>query len=505
MADDIFDKVFSVFSRDDTGAGDQKHFLRQVQKALSTNKYGKFYKLKTGDVDVSFAYFIYDIYRTIVPVTSFMKNPAQLEKIRQITVEAYLDKASFEIAKRLRPEVVSRQVATANPQEYTKLLQADMAALTAAFDRNRTLVVNRCYALISAFCTFANFDFEGFLKKFDPGLKMIQGYIPKFLPLKGSIIAKHLEAFRATAAPLNVDGDWKTVFAIFKTALNGVDLIPFEQWQSLVLALRDVQNSGIMDLICQETYKDPLWQGKVVKIDDNLVQAWFEAKRAEIQGFIGGIADNQRGAKVKSLANAIFGTFDVTRLLGYTVKENAPYVKNGLDGLVHAAPLNYLSAFMEDFIEKELQDLCDILLIRGQWTNITLSREMSDAYNVLKDLPPVILEFDENLADTGKDGPRLKNALFRVDRDKSQVRYINSITAGLNDRAEEIISSATGALVVIGRHLKQLIDDFQKKPNDLVINWKELGLVSKSPLLERMQEDCKKVNYFVQLMQISMA
>ncbi|MDR1902588.1 MAG: hypothetical protein LBQ88_09945, partial [Treponema sp.] len=103
------------------------------------------------------------------------------------------------------------------------------------------------------------------------------------------------------------------------------------------------------------------------------------------------------------------------------------------------------------------------------------------------------------------DGPRLKNALFRVDRDKSQVRYINSITAGLNDKAEEMLNAALEALTVIGRHLKNLIDDYQKRPSDLVINWKELNLVSKSPILARMQEDYKKVGYFAQLLQAAMA
>jgi hypothetical protein len=505
MPDDIFDKVFSFISKDDGSDGDKRTFLRQVAKNLSTNKYAKFYKTRTEDVDVTFAYFMYDIYRIILPVVSFMKNPAQLERIRQITVEAYLDKPSFEIAKRLRPEVVAQQIKSANAPEYAQQLQADLQTLVTAFDRNRTIVVNRCYALISAFTKFVSFDFEGLLRKFDPGLKMIQGYIPKFLPLKGSIVVKHIEAFRATAAPLNVDGDWKTVFAIFKTALNGVELIPFDHWQNLIVSLRDVQTSGIMDLIAQATYKDPLWQGKVIKIDDNLVQVWLEGKRAEIQNSIGGIAENQRDAKIQSLANAIFGTPDVTRLSSYNTKENEPYIRNGLDGLLYAPPLNYLSAFMEDFIERELRDICDILLIRGQWTNIALAREMSEAYNVLKELPAQIQEFDENLSDAGKDGPRLKNALFRVDRDKSQVRYINSITAGLNDKAEEMLIAAANALVVVGKHLKNLSDDYQKKPNDLIINWKELNLASKSPILARMQDAYKRVSYFAQLLQAAMA
>jgi hypothetical protein len=32
------------------------------------------------------------------------------------------------------------------------------------------------------------------------------------------------------------------------------------------------------------------------------------------------------------------------------------------------------------------------------------------------------------------------------------------------------------------------------------MNWKELGLVSKTPIAQRLMDDYKKINYFVQLM-----
>jgi hypothetical protein len=55
-------------------------------------------------------------------------------------------------------------------------------------------------------------------------------------------------------------------------------------------------------------------------------------------------------------------------------------------------------------------------------------------------------------------------------------------------------------LVIVGKHMKDLITDFPKNPHDVLINWKELALYSKTPVDQRLTEAYKKINYFVQLM-----
>ncbi|MDR1127965.1 MAG: RNA dependent RNA polymerase [Treponema sp.] len=503
MAEDIFDKVFSLFSGDNDPDGNKRVFLRQVLKNLTQSKYAKFFKPRTEEVDPAFAYFLYDLYKTVLPLQSFVQNRSQLERIRQITVEAYLDKTSFEIARRIRSDAVSTMLKTMKPQELTKRLEADLRTLNTGFDANRTVAINRTYNLISAFVRFVSFDFAVILKRFDNGFKVGDpNYIPKFTAVRAVNLVKAIESFRNAAAPLNVEGDWKVVLGIFKAALNGVELIPYDQWQNLILNLRDVQLSNIMDLMIQATLKDPLWQGRVSRAEENLAEAWIDAKREDIRRLIDGIVLNQRDARISSLATVIFGTPDITRLSYYTLKENEVYKRSNLDGFIYAAGLNYLYAFISDYVYRELLELCDILLVRGQWTAIALSREMSEGYHSLKGYNEKIEEFDENLAESGKDGSRLRTALLRVDRDQSQFRYINSITAGLNDRALELIENANQAFSVVGKHLKNLSEDLQKSPHDLVINWKELNLVSKSPLPQRIEEAVTRIDSITQLLQI---
>jgi hypothetical protein len=45
-----------------------------------------------------------------------------------------------------------------------------------------------------------------------------------------------------------------------------------------------------------------------------------------------------------------------------------------------------------------------------------------------------------------------------------------------------------------------LLDDYDKKPFELIMNWKELTGVSKTPINQRISTAYKKINYLVQLM-----
>jgi hypothetical protein len=125
---------------------------------------------------------------------------------------------------------------------------------------------------------------------------------------------------------------------------------------------------------------------------------------------------------------------------------------------------------------------------------------MSDGYHGVMEITGEITTLDETLEEDGSNGPRLRGALLRVDRDKTQGRYINTIVNSINEEALRMINSAVSSLIVVGKHFKMLMDDYEKKPFELIMNWKELSLVSKTPIAGRLAAAYKKINYFVQLM-----
>ena len=153
-------------------------------------------------------------------------------------------------------------------------------------------------------------------------------------------------------------------------------------------------------------------------------------------------------------------------------------------------------------MEKDINELCDILTIRGQWTNNTFSKEMSESLHQLMELPKEIAHLDGMLADDGPDGSRLKAAYIRIDRDRTQIRYINSIVDNCNDTASDIISTSIQHFSLIERHLNNLMEDVQKKHPEMMVNWRELNSVSKEPLSQQITNDHKKIACFTQLMNL---
>ncbi|MDR2096125.1 MAG: DUF5312 domain-containing protein [Treponema sp.] len=506
MAEDLTNKVtkvFSFLSGDNASDSDKKVLLKQILKDISQNKYRNFYKIRSEELDPSLAVFFYDIYKLIYPAQLFVQDMIKTSRLKQFTLEIFMNKAAADLSKRITPDALEERVKNTLPKEIVQALKEDIAGLSTMFADHQIKAIDQCYDLLMAFIQFVNFGFFPLLQKFDS--KLVEGnfnFEPQFETIKAEFIVQDINDFLAVAHPIDPAGDWKTVLGILKLSRNGQDLIAQEQWLKMLTALRDIMQSNILSQINQISLKNPIWEYKPKIPNEQLVENWLEAKQIQIKSIINKIVGNQRSIQINTLVNAIFGTTEISRLQYYNVKISDVYIKKGLEGFIYAEGLNVLSAFMTDFLHKEIHELSDILLIRGQWTSANASLQMSEAMHQLLDMSSRINEVDESLAEDGDKGPRLKAAMLRIDRDKTQSRYINSIIEGLNEEALALINSASQAFIVIGKYLKNLIEDYPKKPSEIIFNWKELGYFSKTSIFERMNDDYKKINYLIQLMLI---
>ena len=502
MAEDLMDKVFSFFSGDGNETDDRKVLLKQTQKELGQNKYAKFFRIKTDEADPSLAVFLYNIYKITYAIRGLMQNEEKMARLRQIILEAFMDNAIMETVKRLNPALIDEQAKKSPPAELTAQIQTDISRLSSAFDNNRINGANHCYNLVMALAQVVSFNYPGILKKFDINFSAGNFSVePKFAPVRVDIIAKEMGEFLTISHSLNPEGDWKALLDLLKNCAGQV-LVQPELFVVMVNNLREVHQSKILELMVQYGLKNPVWQWKPRIPDEHIGEAWLETRQTEARSSIAKITSAQKHSQISALIKQIFESAELERLENYTMVKGEVLRKRNLEDFQYAEGLNYLRIFLEDYLEKEIRELCDILLIRGQWTNNAMSKEMSESLHQLLEAAPPILELDESLAEDGGDGSRLKAAILRVDRDKTQARYINSIVANSNESALEMISSAAQNFIVIGKHLKSLIEDLQKKHPELLINWRELNSVSKSPLPQRMTDDYKRINYFVQLMRL---
>jgi hypothetical protein len=503
MAEDLVEKVISFFTGDSVeNLSDKEIILRQRLKELAENKYGRFFRHKTDEADPSLGLFFYTLYKMILPIRHFMQDVAKTTKLRQIVLEAFMDPGIVELVKRLNPAGLEERSKTTPPQELAAEIHSDIGKLTAGFDDKRMSRINRCYNLVMVFFQLAHFDYPALLKKFDNNFTEGPfGGEPRFSPVKTGVVAKDIGDFLAVAQNINPENDWKTLLKLLKICA-GEDLISENQFTQILVGLRDVVNSKILELIVQYGSQNPVWSCKPKIPNEHIAENWLDARVGKAQECLDKINDTEKNKKINILLKEVFDTEDFVRLENYTVAKGEVFRKREMIRFVYAAGLNYLSVFLSDYLEKSIQELCDILLIRGQWTNNAFSKEMSEALHQLLALPGEISLFDEVLADEGVDGARLKAALTRLDRDRTQIRYINSIIESINETAQSMIIKAAEQFSVVDKHLKKLAEDVHKKHPELIINWRELNLVSKEPLAQLIMKESTKIDCFIKLLNL---
>jgi hypothetical protein len=501
MAEDLMDKVFSFFSGD-TGSDEKTSMLKQIARELGQNKYSKYFRVRTEEIDPSLASYLFYVYKTIYPVKVFLQDDKKQAQLKQIIIESCIDNNILETIKRIDPVSLDTRVRDSQPDDLINSIKSDVDKLQVQFDRGKISAVNRCYEMASNLNLLLNYNFYALFKKFDPhfadGSFIIE---PKFPVLKTILVINEIGEFLSVTQSLKPEDDWNHFFSFLRKC-SGHELVTPDQFYAMIKSLRELHASKILELMVQYTLRNPVWVWKPKVHHETLGEDWLAAKREEADNYIQKINHARKTNQINALTRQIFEAADLVRLENYTVQLSEPYRIRELETFKYAEGLNYLKAFLDDYLNKEIKELCDILLIRGQWTNNILAREMSQALNSLIEAPESINDLDIVMSEDGSDGSRLRASMLRVDRDKTQTRYINSIVTKNNNDALEIINEAAQDLIVIGKHLKSLIDDVQKKHPELLINWREINLASKEPITGRMIEDFKQINYFVQLMHL---
>jgi hypothetical protein len=501
MAEDLMDKVFSFFAGEDI-SDEKQNMLKQIAKELSHSKYAKFFKIRTDEVDSSFLSFLFSIYRMIYPVKKFFQDSKKVAMLKQFIIESCLDSKIKETISRLEHAALESKAKTMSGEQLITEIQKDINSLAVQFDQNKVYTANRRYEMAAALAQFSTYNFFGFFKRFDPhfadGSFIVE---PRFPAVKLILIINEMETFLTVTQPLKPEDDWPGLFSIMKMC-EGQELVNVEQFTHMVTMVREIHSTKIIELMVQYTLRNPVWQWRQVAFHESIGEEWLEEKKAEADAYILKINTAKKNGQISALTKQIFEATDLVRLDNYTIQLSEQYRRRQLEYFAYAEGLNYLRAFLDDYVLKEFKELCDILIIRGQWTNSANSREMSEALHRLLEAPEPIDRMDQELSEDGPDGSRLRTAMLRIDRDQTQGRYINSIVAKNNEIALDIINHAAQDLIVIGKHMKSLVDDVQKKHPELLINWRELTLASKDPLPQRMITDFKRINYFVQLMHL---
>ena len=498
----FLDKIFSILGKASDPEKDKKKQLKDINKQLRKHKY-KFYRSKQEEALTALAKFFYEIYSVVGPAKLLLDHAEASVVLKTIIIENTLSeeqldmRASFEDAE-IR-EAVNQS--GGNVKFVTDELKSNLVSFFAIFDPAGVQSINTTFNLMSVFLDFISFDFYFFLRKFDSRFPENDFmYNPRFEDINGEYIVEDLKDFLVLIPFLELDSSWDSLLNVL-SAYKGAEILNRKDWQKLLRKIRDVKQSKVLELMVKSLEKDPSFTYKVQRPSKRIVEDYLNKLKSQVELSIQKILKEKRNTKIDSLANKIFGTNAISRMKFYTEKANLVFAKKMLGGYIYITPMNYLKAFLVDFCKKDIREISDILLIRGKWTTNISSQQLSEAFYGLMATSDELIAFDESLSEEGDRGSLITKLVKRRDADKANVNMLRKELKEVNNEALRLINITGNHLVSIAKNFKMVFEDYQKKPHELITNWKELEGLMDGGVVPRMSEIYKKCYYFVQLLQ----
>ena len=214
------------------------------------------------------------------------------------------------------------------------------------------------------------------------------------------------------------------------------------------------------------------------------------------------VASGKRNEQLQGLARQVFGSGTVARLTNYSETANSDFGQKMMGGFLHVTALNYLRAFLVDYLPKSIREVVDLLIIKGKWANNTPSQQLSEAFHQLLKVAEMISRFDADLAEDGEFGLKLKTLALKSDRDKSAIVQLRGALRQINDEAYTMLGDSAQHFVSLARVLKLAHEDVGKPNPSYLMNWRELKPSGDRDLRSLIAGVYKKIYNFVQLMQM---
>jgi hypothetical protein len=499
----LIERILSIFF----GVGDsdrqKKRVLKTLGKNLSKDKY-KFYKPRGKEIQPPFGRFLYEIYKSISAVRKLVQTSETGGALKMVVIDSLMDERQHEIRDNLDERVIREQVRTSDMKTVADQVKDRMIDLVGSFDANKVKRVNTLYSDLRTFVDFCHFDYYFTLKKIDSAISEDSfTYKPKFEPIDAEYVVDDIRDFLDVAGALPLEADWDAVFDVLAVYRN-VEVVDRDQWRKIWKMLRAVLDSGVLEQIVQHAADDPYWTAKVQARNYRIVEPYLTEVKSEVESTLQKISSERRNNKIEQLVKQVFGTTVVARTKNYTDKANAQFQR--LDGAeyLHTEAMNYLKAYLLDFFKKDVREIVqDLLIVRGKWVTNVQSTQISDAYHGVLGVSEQIIKLDEDLGAEGELGQKVRRALGRVvDRDRSSQKLIRELLDQINGKVLRLVNEAAQNLIIIGKNLKLLIEDIDRKEHQIITNWKELDSEIEDSLKERMSVMYKQLYYLVQLLQV---
>jgi hypothetical protein len=497
----FLDRLVSLFSSDDPDRQKQR-LLRDIVAELKRSR-AKFYNPAKGTADAGLARFFWEIYKAVAAAQVLLKGAEVSGALKLALVELSLNEEQRALKERLTEKSIDERAKQGvDAATLEAEVKRDVKSLLEGIDTNWMNEIDAVFNRLLVLLDLIGYDYFFLLKKFDPGLPERDfSYAPRFDSIEASTIMEELQDFLEILPNIDPDADWDRMLAILKEH-RGIEVISREALRKALQIIREAQKSGIMLLMVRHVTQAPTWKPMTRTHREKIVEPFLSKVKTEAETTAQKVARGKRNDKLEELARSVFGSGGVQKLAHYSESSNPEYTQKMLGGFQYVAALNYLRAFLVDYLPKSVREVVDLLIVKGKWANPQPSQQMSEAFHQLLKVSETIGRFDADLGEDGELGRRLKTIALRADRDRKALVQLRMALQQVNDEARTMIGDSVTHFVAIARVLKLAHEDIGKPNPDFLVNWKELKPASDKDLRTVIASVYKKIYNFVQLMQM---
>ncbi len=497
----FLDRLAALFASDDPERQKNKQ-LRDITAELRHSR-AKFYNPAKSTVEPNLARFFWEIYKAVAAAQVLLKGAEVSGALKMTLVDLSLTAEQAALKERLTEKSIDERAKKgADPTGLEVEVKRDLKAFLESIDTNWMNDIDALFNRILVLLDLIGFDYYFLLKKLDPGLPERDfAYTPRFDSLDAGVVKEELQDFLEILPNVDPEADWDRMLATLKEH-RGMEIISRDGLRKILQLIREVQKSGVLLLLVRHATQNPTWKPMVRSHRDHIVEPYLSKVKAEAETTVQKAVHGRRNEKMEELARAVFGSGAVAKLTNYSESSNPEYAQKMLGGFLYVAALNYLRAFLVEYLPKSIREVVDLLIIKGKWANSQPSNQMSEAFHQLLAVAEKIGRFDTDLAEDGELGRRLKTIALRADRDRKAIVQLRMALQQVNDEARTLIGDSVQHFVSVARVLKLAHEDIGKPNPAYLVNWKELKPASDKDLRTVIAAVYKKIYNFVQLMQM---
>jgi len=497
----FFDRLVSLFASDDPEKRKQRQ-LRDIAADLKRSR-TRFYSPAKMLAEPALARFFWEIYKTVAASQVLLKGAEVSGALKMALVDLNLSEEQSLLRGRLTEKsITERAQRGTDPATLDAEVKRDLKTLMGGIDTDWMNDLDALFNRVLVFLDLIGFDYFFLLRKFDAGLPERDfSYAPRFEAIDAASVQGELQDFLEILPNIDPDADWERIMGVLKEH-RGMEVAAKDSLRRTLQVIREVQKSGVMLLMVRHMLGNPSWKPMVRVHRERIVEPYLSRLKAEAETTAQKVAHGRRAQQLEELARAVFGTGAVQKLSNYSEQANPEFTQKMLGGFIYVSALNYLRAFLVQYLPGSIREVVDLLIIKGKWANPQPSNQMSEAFHQLLSVAEKIAQFDADLAEDGELGRRLKNFALRAERDRKAIVQLRSALQQINDEARTMIGDSVQHFVSIARVLKLAHEDAGKFNPSFLVNWKELKPSSDKELRVVIAAAYKKIYSFVQLMQM---